>query len=94
MSFLLITLAIVVWTIITVESTLVYNSISGVYSIGTTGQLIPFIIGIVGMGKTINSIIISAIKKVSFEQGNIRRSLLILIYEVRCTRIGRKSTSR
>ena len=66
--FLLITLAIVIWTIITVELTLVYNSISGVYTIESTGQLIPFIIGIVGVGKTVDSIMINVIKKVSHEQ--------------------------
>ncbi|KAL6716375.1 hypothetical protein ACLMJK_005941 [Lecanora helva] len=60
---LLITLFIVIWTILTVELTLAYNSISGVYKIDSTGQLIPFTIGVIGLGKTINSMIINIIKK-------------------------------
>lgn len=63
--FLLISLAIFVWTILTVELTLFFNSVSGVYNIQSTGQLIPFIIGIFGLSKTVNSIMVESIKEAS-----------------------------
>jgi hypothetical protein len=44
--FLLTTLAIVIWAITTVGLTLVCESGSDVYTVKSTGQLIPFIIGI------------------------------------------------
>ena len=61
--FLLISLAIFVWTILAVELTLFFNSVSGVYSIKSTGQLIPFIIGVFGVSKTVNSIMVRSIKE-------------------------------
>ena len=70
-ALLLILLAIVVWTIITIELTLKFNNVNGVYEIGSTGQLIPFIIGIVSMGKTLNAIWVILIKKVSYVTGAI-----------------------
>lgn len=63
--FLLVTLIIVVLFIVTIEMTLVYNSVGGVYTIESTGQLIPFIIGIISVGKTLNAITIDTIKRVS-----------------------------
>ena len=53
----------IIWTILSIELTLVFNSVTSVYSIDSTGQLIPFIIGVVGMGKTMNSITVKLIKK-------------------------------
>lgn len=38
----------VVWTIVSVELTLIWNNVEGVYSVQSTGQLIPFIIGLTG----------------------------------------------
>jgi hypothetical protein len=38
----------IVWMAISVELTLLWNGISGVYTLDSTGQLIPFIIGVVG----------------------------------------------
>lgn len=59
-------LAIIVWIIITIELTLKFNHASGVYNIDSTGQLIPFVIGIVSMGKTLNALWVYLIKKVCF----------------------------
>lgn len=39
---------IIIWSILTVELTLYFNTIEGVDVLGTTGQLIPFIIGLIG----------------------------------------------
>ncbi|KAL8672328.1 MAG: hypothetical protein Q9168_003212 [Polycauliona sp. 1 TL-2023] len=47
LSKLLFTLTCFFWTILSVELTLVFNRISGVYDIRSTGQLIPFIISLV-----------------------------------------------
>ncbi len=46
----------IVWTILSVELTLVWNNISGVYIISSTGQLIPFIVGIVGLAQLLHGI--------------------------------------
>ena len=50
--------------VITIELTLKFNQVSGVYDINSTGQLIPFVIGIVSMGKTLNALWVEMIKKV------------------------------
>ena len=59
-----ILLAVIVWLVITIELTLSFNQASGVYDIDSTGQLIPFVIGIVSMGKTLNALWVDLIKKV------------------------------
>ena len=57
-------LAVLVWLVITIELTLNFNHASGIYDIDSTGQLIPFVIGIVSMGKTLNALLVDLIKKV------------------------------
>jgi hypothetical protein len=39
----------IVWSILGIELTLYWNYVQGVYSIRTTGQLIPFVIGLMGL---------------------------------------------
>ena len=34
-----------IWTILGIELTLLWNSVSGVYAVDSTGQLIPLVIG-------------------------------------------------
>lgn len=63
---LFVAVGIVIWSIITVELTLLYNSISGIYTIRSTGQLIPFIIGVAGLGKTMHELLIDSIKRVRY----------------------------
>jgi len=77
----LATIFTITLTIISVELTLAYNSISGVYTIESTGQLIPLIIGIVGVGRTLNAITINCIKKVSRE---LPKDQIALAYAVLC----------
>lgn len=43
--------------IINIELILSWNSISGIYSITSTGQLIPFIMGVGGLVKVLNQVI-------------------------------------
>ena len=63
---LFVAIGMVIWSIITVELTLMYNSISSVYTIRSTGQLIPFITGVAGFGKTMHELFIASIKKVGY----------------------------
>lgn len=42
--------------IVAVELTLAFNSITGVYTIKSTGQLIPFIVGLGGFWTTVNDL--------------------------------------
>ena len=54
----------IVWIVITIELTLKFNHASGIYDIDSTGQLIPFIIGIASMSKKLNALWVVLIKKV------------------------------
>ena len=49
-------LAFIIWSIISIELTLKWNRIDGVYELASVGQLIPFIIGIVGFVKLLRDI--------------------------------------
>lgn len=51
--------AIIGWSIAAIELTLAYNSVQGVYGIDSTGQLIPFIIGVLGLLRVLNLIIVT-----------------------------------
>jgi hypothetical protein len=42
-----------IWSVLGIELTLYWNSISGVYTIKSTGQLIPFVIGLTGLLKIV-----------------------------------------
>jgi len=52
----LFNLAFIIWSIISIELTLKWNRIDGVYELASVGQLIPFIIGIVGFVKLLRDI--------------------------------------
>jgi threonine/homoserine efflux transporter RhtA len=43
--------AVLIWTIISIELTLIWNNIDDVHSISSTGQLIPFVTGVAGILK-------------------------------------------
>lgn len=49
-------IACVVFTIISVELTLIWNNITDIYTVKSTGQLIPFIIGLVGFVRIIHEL--------------------------------------
>jgi hypothetical protein len=46
------------WAIAATECTLAWNQISGINSISSTGQLIPFIIGVVSLAQIIYTIVV------------------------------------
>ncbi|KAF7502465.1 hypothetical protein GJ744_005793 [Endocarpon pusillum] len=53
---------LIAFMIVTIELTLAFNSITGVYTIKSTGQLIPFIVGLGGIWTTVNDLVIDYYK--------------------------------
>jgi hypothetical protein len=49
MATFLCSLIIILWSIIAIEATLGWNAVTEIYIITSTGQLIPFIVGIAGI---------------------------------------------
>lgn len=49
----LLNYGVLIWTIVSIELTLVWNKIDDVHSIASTGQLIPFVTGITGILRVI-----------------------------------------
>jgi hypothetical protein len=60
------TAMIITWFIICTELMIHWNQISGIDTINTTGQLIPFIIGVVSACRTLQRIALATIKKVGY----------------------------
>ena len=58
-------LLLVAWFVLAVELSLRWNSVTGIYDIGSTGQLIPFIIGLLGLLRVIHVTIRSTDEDVS-----------------------------
>lgn len=54
----LFTLICFFWTVLSVEFTLSFNRISGVYDVRSTGQLVPFVIGLVRLLSLCHGIIV------------------------------------
>ena len=78
----LFTLICFIWTVLSVESTLNFNRISGVYDIRSTGQLIPFVIGSVRLLSLCHGIILrhadtKAQKIISV--GNMQKTILSML---------------
>jgi hypothetical protein len=55
----------VIWTMLAVELTLGWNNVTGVYILGSTGQLIPFVVGVLGLLRNIHLIIVRRSEQVS-----------------------------
>jgi hypothetical protein len=55
----------IAWSIVTVESSLLWSNITGVNGILSAGQIIPAIVGITSLLKTLNSIILKSARNVS-----------------------------
>lgn len=58
-------LLLIAWFVLAVEFSLRWNSVTGIYDIGSTGQLIPFIIGLLGLLRVIHITIRSTDEDVS-----------------------------
>ncbi|KAI9663154.1 MAG: hypothetical protein M1821_008202 [Bathelium mastoideum] len=46
----------ILWSILATELILVWNNVDGIYNVSSTGQLIPFIIGVVGLMRLLQAI--------------------------------------
>ncbi|KAK6538402.1 hypothetical protein TWF694_011279 [Orbilia ellipsospora] len=55
----------IVWFILSIELTIAWNDIQGVNTIQSTGQLIPFIIGVTSAAQAIQNVFVSTVKKAS-----------------------------
>jgi hypothetical protein len=53
----------IAWSVVAIELTLIWNHAQGVYNISSTGQLIPFIVGLAGLLKTLFSLCLGVWKK-------------------------------
>ncbi len=53
-----------VWFVLSIELTLHWNQVQGVNGLESTGQLIPFIIGVVSTAQAVKKVTITTIKKV------------------------------
>jgi hypothetical protein len=65
------------WVVFAIELTIKWNRIRGVYVVNSTGQLIPFVIGIAGILKTLFTIVRehfkkSAMKKLQHESHRLK----------------------
>lgn len=54
--------AVFVYSIVSIELLIRYNDITGVYTLLSTGQIIPFVIGIAGLWKVIWQIITTRVQ--------------------------------
>ena len=48
----------IIWSIAAIEFTLVWNNMQDIYNVSSTGQLIPFIVGLAGLLKTLFSLLL------------------------------------
>ena len=44
-----------IYSTLSVELTLAWNNVDGIYEISSTGQFIPFLIGVLGLGRALVS---------------------------------------
>ncbi len=61
-------LCVIIWFILTIELTLAWNNVELVYGITSVGQLIPFIIGLIGLLRVIHAIMINSAAQVSLAE--------------------------
>ena len=59
------------WIVLAVELTLFWNAIDGVYNLSTVGQLIPFIIGILGLVRSLHLVIMEYLEMVCFAPNSL-----------------------
>lgn len=59
-----LTLCVIAWFILSIELTIRWNEIQGVDTIDSTGQLIPFIIGVTSSAAALDTLVVAIIKKV------------------------------
>jgi len=60
-----------VWAVVSIEVILIWNHIQGVYTIRTTGQLIPFVIGVTSL--------LSLMQKISVGRASLARTEILMV---------------
>jgi predicted helicase len=63
----ILTVLAIAYFILSIELTISWNRITGVYNIKSTGQLIPFIIGVVSSTRAAQQVILGILRKVRVE---------------------------
>ena len=54
---------ITMWTALSIELTLAWNKVSDIYVLGSTGQLIPFVVGVLGVVRNVHLITVRLSEK-------------------------------
>jgi hypothetical protein len=52
-----------IWAALAIELTLAWNNVSGIYVLGSTGQLIPFVVGVLGLLRNVHLIAVKLSEK-------------------------------
>lgn len=81
-SLLLRDYLLLLWTILAVEFSLAWSNLTGIYSISTTGQLIPLIIGIASLIPILSQASALVLKKVGFSSSDVHSITICLRPEV------------
>ena len=63
---------VIIWAALAIELTLAWNSVSGIYVLGSTGQLIPFVVGVLGLLRNIHLIAIKLSEKAHIKGGGAK----------------------
>lgn len=69
--------AVVVWSSISIELTISWNQISGVYILGSTGQLIPFVVGVLGLVRNLHLIAVKVSETAANRADEKERDIII-----------------
>lgn len=53
----------IMWAALAIELTLAWNNVTGIYVLGSTGQLIPFVVGMLGLLRNVHLIAVKLSEK-------------------------------
>ncbi len=57
--------SVIIWVVLATEMTLAWNNVSGVYTLSSTGQLIPFVVGLLSFLRILHLIIVQIVDRTS-----------------------------
>ena len=72
----------ITWFVLAVELTLSWNSVGSVYSLSSTGQLIPFITGLLGLVRSVHLVVMEFLELVCFATNDFNFPLFV--FDVHC----------
>ena len=64
---------VIMWVCLAIELTLGWNAVTGVYVLGSTGQLIPFVVGVLGLVRNLHLIAVKLSEKAHASNGHQRK---------------------